>query len=433
MNKDVNEAPIFSRRLLIGAIAAAVTLFVCSLYLMGGNGSNKRGSDTVGTNTFSRSAIGHAGIAEILRKLGVTVVQSQHDSLDRLGPTSVLVIAEPPLTVTADEQVRALLKAHTVLFVLPKWAGLPSTKKIDWIDRVLLKPTAEAEWALQRVVNRGEVVRPSAAQAWTVNVLGGAPELGESPQLVQSDRLRTLLGSAEGTLVGEAANKQHRIWVLADPDVLSNHGIAQPANAAFAVGLINALRGPDGSVVFDETIHGFVAAPANPWKLFEPPFVFVVPLLAVAIGLLLWATMPRFGAPEKLPPPLASGKLALIGSAAKLIAFAGYQRVLVKRYVQSTIREGARELHAPRGLSEFELVEWLRRIGQARNVSIDCGTVLLRAERLAERRRGEASSLVAAAREIHQWKREIIDGPANYSRDHRRAANRGPQSGRGSG
>ena len=56
--------PVFSRRLLIGWIAGAVVMFAISLYLMGAG--EMTGPDSTGASTFSRSAIGHAGIAEVL-------------------------------------------------------------------------------------------------------------------------------------------------------------------------------------------------------------------------------------------------------------------------------------------------------------------------------------------------------------------------------
>ena len=50
--------PIFSRRLLIGWVGAAVATFALSLYFMGRPGE-PGGTDTVGPSTYSRSAIGH--------------------------------------------------------------------------------------------------------------------------------------------------------------------------------------------------------------------------------------------------------------------------------------------------------------------------------------------------------------------------------------
>ena len=138
---------IFSRRLLLGWIVGAVVVFAISLYFMGGG--ELGGPDSVGPGTFSRSAIGHAGIADVLKQLGIPVVKSRSSSLDKLGAGSVLVIAEPRHTGASEEAVRTLLKAGTILLVLPKWTGLPSEQKPGWLREVIQGPT------LRRAVGAG--------------------------------------------------------------------------------------------------------------------------------------------------------------------------------------------------------------------------------------------------------------------------------------
>ena len=85
--RGVNGELVFSRKLLIGWISGAVAIFAVSLYFMGGG--EVAGPDSVGPSTFSRSAIGQAGIAEVLQQLGVTVVKSRANSLDKLSNASV--------------------------------------------------------------------------------------------------------------------------------------------------------------------------------------------------------------------------------------------------------------------------------------------------------------------------------------------------------
>ncbi len=271
-------------------------------------------------------------------------------------------------------------------------------------------------------------MRASSVQSWTTNTLRETPSLVSPVQLVKSDRLRPIVASSDGILVGEISERNRRTWVLADPDAMANHGLGRDGNAAFSVALIKALRGRDGSVVFDETVHGFLARPASPLRLLiEFPFVIATLQGLIAIGLLLWATTARFGSPESAPPPLRAGRQGLIQNAAKLLAFAGHYEVMVRRYVHATIRDVARQVHAPRGLSEAALIAWLERVGKARGVDVDCGAVLRRADTLGGGQRGDISPLVPIARDIHRWKREIVDGPARHSSDHRRGEGRGPQ------
>src|SRR6202011_4434944 len=157
--------------------------------------------------------------------------------------------------------------------------------------------------------------------AWTTNVLGRKPQLATPVQLMRSGALRPIIGAPAGILVGEL-NRNRAIWVLADPDVIANHGIGQGENAALALAIINRLRGRDGAVVFDETIHGYLAQSATPLALLvQFPFVVATFMVADALGLLLWATMARFGAPQTAPPPLSAGRQGLLQNVAPLITF----------------------------------------------------------------------------------------------------------------
>jgi hypothetical protein len=91
---------------------------------------------------------------------------------------------------------------------------------------------------------------------------------------------------------------------------------------------------------------------------------------------------------------------------------------MVKRYVQETVRDVAVQLHAPRELSGAALIGWLQRVGLARGVTIDCEAVLREASAGAAPRRRNPATLVRLARDIHQWKGEIVDGRSRHPHDH---------------
>ena len=405
---------IFSPRLLAVWIVGAVLVFVVTLYFMG---SDDQGTNTVGPSTFSRSAIGYAGITEVLRQLDVTVIRSRYDSLSKVTTGSVLVIAEPLPGAHTEATIRTLLKADSILLVLPKWTGSPSTQKTGWLGEAALLPMADVDWVLNLVAPQADASQVDQV-AWTSNSLNIAPTLQAPIQLMHGDRLQPLIASKDGMLLGQLVSRNRKIWVLSDPDVISNHGFAEPGNAALAVAIINGLRGASGSVVFDETLHGFIAAPANPiLLLFRFPFVLVTLQAVIAMALLLWATLRRFGAPQPAPPAMSAGRLALLQNIAKLLEFSGHQEVMIRRYVLETVRDVARQLHAPRGLSTPALVAWLQRVGAARDIDVDCGEVITQAEGLTDGRRRSPASLVRLARDIHRWRGEIVDGRARNPRD----------------
>ncbi len=417
-----------STRVVAIWIAAAILLGVATVYL------SLYGTptiSTVGPSTYSRSAIGYAGIADVMRRLGSRVVKSRNDSVGKLDPGGVLVVAEPAQSTPA-QQLGSLLSAHTVLLVLPKWAGAPSLTRAGWIDNVRLLSDSVPAGVMRDLVPGVQIVRDPPLRPWSRNDLGIVPVIVDTPQLIKSNRLRPVVGSDSGMLIGELRSGRRRIWILSDPDVMDNRGIADPDNAAFSVAMIDALRSADGNVVFDEVVHGLLEQPGSAFRiLFEFPFVMATIQGAIAIALLLWATVPRFGAPQSPPPPLRSGKGSLIVSTAKLFDRLRHSGIIVQRYVRATILEVARQLHAPAGLSEADLVEWLRRSAQRRAVDIDCGVVLRKANDIADGR--AVDSPAALAGDIFRWKREIVDGIAGYSRIDRRDTQPDQQGGRRAG
>jgi hypothetical protein len=115
---------------------------------------------------------------------------------------------------------------------------------------------------------------------------------------------------------------------------------------------------------------------------------------------------------------LSAGREGLLQNMAKLIEFTGHQPVMIARYIQETVRDVARQLHAPRGLTREALMDWLQRVGTARGVDVDCGMVVRRASELGVAHRRDLTPLIRLARDIHRWKGEILDGRSRHPRSH---------------
>ena len=180
---------MFSRRLLIGWAAGAIAVFAVSLFFLGAG--DVRGPDPTGPSTYSRSAIGHAGIAEILQRLGLPVVKSSHNSLDKLSTGSVLVIAEPRPGQESEQSMRALLaRRHRAPGVAEMdRPAAASRARAGSAMRTSACP-ADAQWALGLVAPRARVVRERGEVRWTTNALGLAPNLASPTQLIRGPALR---------------------------------------------------------------------------------------------------------------------------------------------------------------------------------------------------------------------------------------------------
>ena len=171
----MNTSSLFAPRMLAAWLAIAVILGVAALYF-GALGAGRPGSDAIGPSTFSRSALGHAGIADVLRRLGITVVKSRSESLGKLRPDGVLVVAEPNFSMQ-PQQLRPLLFARNVLLVLPKRVGRRSRDRPDWVDQTTVMPETSIATVLTLAGIKGEVVRVPQMPSWSRNEIGPAPAI----------------------------------------------------------------------------------------------------------------------------------------------------------------------------------------------------------------------------------------------------------------
>jgi hypothetical protein len=415
----VNERDLFPVWALATLVAVAVLTALGALLLSSGGEPGGGLDDAVTPGTYSRSAIGHAGVARLLDRAGIQVTRSPLRPRQRRPPSSLVVIAEPRLVAGAEAEIRPLIATGAALLVLPKWTGRPSTDRPGWIDDAELLSAGEAERVLRLVNGEARLVRSKDRAKWTENKLGPAPAPAAPVQLAQGGDLRPIVAAADGILVGEIRRGRWPLWVLTDPDVIANHGLGRDGNAEFALALFDGLRASTGSIVFIETVRGSAADRANPARLlFQRPLVFFTAQTLLAALLLLWAATARFGAAEAAPAALQAGRQRLLRNTAELLEYAGYEATIVARYVETTIRYVAGQLRAPRGLSETATIAWLERVGRARGVTIDCAELAQTAARLRAGRRSDRKAVAKLARDANRWKREIIDGSGEHSRRH---------------
>src|SRR6185437_9717443 len=176
-----------SRAIVIWLVVLIVLALGTVLFFVTGGG---RSTYSIGGSAFSRSAIGYAGIADVMHRLGVRVIKSRGDSVAKLNPQGVLVVAEPGAGAT-PQLMSSLLNARTVLLVLPKWTGAPSPTHTGWIDALTDVPESTARRAAR--VSGIEIVRVPTAPVWTHNEIGRVPVFANNVQLIKSTRLRPVI------------------------------------------------------------------------------------------------------------------------------------------------------------------------------------------------------------------------------------------------
>jgi hypothetical protein len=406
----------FDPRVVAALAAAFLGLFAASLLLTGA-GRHRDNENLVGANTFSRSAVGHLGFFDVLRKLDYDVVRGEHDVMAQLGTNGILILAKPSGAVSGSASNGNLLGADTMLLVLPKWDVQRSEERDDWIGAARLLGESVPRSVLNGVAGSGEVVRISKPSSFQKNSLAIPNPAIESPiQLVKNSKLRPIIATAEGMLLGELKEGRRRIWVLADPDPIENHGIGKGDNLAFATAIVYAmLAGKPGKLVFDETQHGFHHSPPSALKfLLEFPYNLIALQVAASVALLLMASMGRFGAPENPDRVLHAGKQDLIGNAANLIDHAGHHAAILRRYVGMVLQDTGRLMRAPPQLNDFELAAWLDKTRTARGARSDCVGALTRVAAKPE----DLVVLLTEARTIHRYRKDMLNGVSRRLGDH---------------
>lgn len=372
--------------------------------------SDPQTEGTFGTNAYSYSAIGHKAWTEILEDLDTPVLISRHDSADKAyNNGGLLVLAQPHNNADALEALAQIFDSDRALLVLPKSSGFPGFENRLWIKTLRELKLEAVEDVLQVIDEEAKVIRSEGEEAWQSQDWEILPSLTDA-QLITSDEITPIVYSEAGVLLGEYRREGTTVWVLADPDVITNSGIDEGDNAAFAVAMIDALLPGSGTAVFDETIHGFTVSP-NLWKaLLSFPLNLAVLQALLAAAVLVWAAAGRFGAPLPPRPRLGAGKQVLIENTANLFEYAGNLTDILRRYREACLRDLGRHMHLPRDLDERKLTHWLNQVGDARGTSRRYSEVNGEASAAINGPNAAVPTILRAALRFYRWKQEMIHG-----------------------
>lgn len=308
-------------------------------------------------SSYSRSAVGHAALASLLREAGYSVQVNRSRQTRGIADDDLLLVLEPDLEVNTVADLQRLMEGkHRVLVALPKWGqqeiGLSPGLPRGWIGGATLLAENTAGKVARGIVVPAKVRRPESPIAWTDPLGLGSPDI-ERPQLIVDSELQPLLETRQGgILVGEVpveGRTAAKTVVLADPDLIANHGLHRGNNARLVLGLIERLLpSTDATIHFDESLHGFAIVPSLPRLLLAPPFLAATLLALGAIAAIVWRAAAGFGSyrpPSAGTPVFGSGHETLLRNAGRLLAAGDHAAYIAERYGIATLEEAARRLH----------------------------------------------------------------------------------------
>jgi hypothetical protein len=391
----------FNPRVVAGMVAAGIAAFAAFIFLFAYADDFRSGLDGR-AHAYSSSAIGYKGL--------VRLIELQHGSakMIRAIPNTP---EEDLLVVTVEDRsdpkaIAALVAPRgevPTLLGLPKYFTIRRADHPGWVEGLgvlpedllaaQLKPLGAFEIARARV--RGDGITSGRG------LLDGYQ--GVSPPTIQSisgSGLRPLLvGPAGRVLLAQIGDKP--TYILAEPDLLNNRGLKNPAAARAALALLDRLA-PDGAdrVGFDLTLNGFGRKPGLMKLAFEPPFlaltlaIFVAALLAGLHGAF------RFGPAEGEARAVAFGKAALVENSAGLLRLARREHRAGEAYAELIREAAAHESGAGAGLQGEALDLYLDRLSPPDRLF----------SALVARLRdvGDRNALAAAARDLFSWKKDLI-------------------------
>jgi len=375
-----------------------------------------------GADSYSRSALGHHLLVEILRELDIPVATSQHATPRRAGTYGIHMVLEPDETRAEDwDDFRSLPNyPERAVFVLPKWKGVRDPELPRWVERVELRGEWEVSSVLGALGIDAELVRPESEGPWKAHrsaLQGILPDLLR-PQLIDMyswGEFEPLISCPQGVLAGLIRSPDRTVLVVSDPDVFSNHGLSRGRNDYLAIALLETIRDGDGTYWIDETVHGFSSRPNVYRELFEFPLGLATLSALLCVVVLLWATLGRFGAPEPALPGTGAGTVYLVHNVAGLLLQGSHGVRALERYADACAVETGRRLHAPAGLDRDGLWAWLAKIEESRKPTHRHRALRDKISGLPRRTGARAPAVIALATDFHAWRQELIGGRSEHS------------------
>lgn len=398
----MSERDPFRPALVIGLITAGLLSFAAFILMLGWSRPETRPGQTGGP-VPSEAATGFAGIIALSQDLFNARLARDARGVDS---GDLLVIAVNPHDDPG--RVADLLRrraGEATLLILPKWAVERDPDRRNWVR---VRGPFHVE-AADRLMGRGFDVERLSADAgrapWVEGfglLEGLATALPNAAQVIHSDAVVDLLGiPGEGALVAQLGEQPH--YVVADPDLLNNHGIRQNDAARAAVEMLARMRpNADSEIIFDT---GNALAPPLRRNLlramFEPPFLAMTLALLVAALLAGLYGLGRFGPVRRPVRAIPFGKAALVENSAALVRLAGREVRLGGAYADLVRDEAARAGAAPPHLQGEALEAYLDRFSRP-------GEPAFRPLAAAVREAEDRPSLLAAARALFAWKKDMI-------------------------
>ena len=396
-SSDAGEGAFNPGSMLL-VVAVGALAFIATL-LLGAYAPDLRSGRNGGTHALSNAATGFSGLVRLAAATGrdPIVIRAQ----DQLNREELAVITPDHGWINLGD-ILQWRGARATLLVLPKWDTAPDKEKPGWVRVAGLLPAQDPAQTLAPAVPL-LVSREHGDRHELKVVPFGAPSdlrfiAPAVLQTISGKRIEPIITDSGGRIV-LAKVKGSQTYILADPDLINNHGMGDERQAKAALALLDYLNSTGSkSVLFDVTANG-LGRSRSPLKLaFDPPFLAVTLTIFAAMLLAAWQALVRFGPIRRRERAIAFGKAALVDNSAALIRKAGRETSFGGRYVEVICERATNLFRLPANLDAEELGERMEGLNPRRSFAS-----------AAERARSARSrdELVRAAQSLNQWLEEV--------------------------
>lgn len=328
---------------------------------------------------YDRSPLGNKGLEVWLQAKGIAVVRSDAHVARSWSDVSLRILTLPIFQSEAaapraggesnaggleDWIYEADSYELPTLIIMPKWRGSVSkdgiARQSDLVDLSDLHgELGKIELSDLRLDRHGpgfEDAQPGLAPAQSTRIA-----LYQAQTFVRSSLpggCKELAGMPSGALI-VACDDHPDVYLLSDPDLLNNHGLALADNAAFAVSLVERLRGAGEMrpVYLDTSGEPLDSErPVNEGKSYERSATdlkrfFAYPLsviwgtLLVVAAICFWRGAYRFGPPlSDTSGNIEMSKTAAIEATARLLRLSGNDGRMAGQFVLHLLADKAQLL-----------------------------------------------------------------------------------------
>lgn len=349
----------FNRRGL-GLLIAVGLLFGVAFVLLSAFGPDLDTGRDGEAHALSTAGTGYAALVDLAKAGGLAARPGRDDTSVR---SAGLLVLTPTINTAPDEITRLVRerKGAPTLVILPKWLTRRLPYPQGWVESAGTVPPEGAAMLLLPLLPKltlADDAMPGGARVWDGDAPGLVLTAPNNPRTITAAVDPVLSDAAGRVLLGWSA--RHNLYVLAEPDLLNNSGLAKLPAAKAAVQLLAVHGGRrPGGVVLDVTLNGLGIGQSLLRTALEPPFLALTLALVIAGLLAAWHGLMRFGTPQPAPRAIPFGKLALVDNAAGLIRMAGREADMAPRYAAVTAEAAATRLRAPVGLDAAGQAAWL--------------------------------------------------------------------------